>query len=141
MKLTTLSSTESEYVALCEATREANWLRRLLSDIGLGEKKPTLMWQDNKSTIDMVTGHRSYQASKHINPKFHYTGEMVEKGEIVLMYLSTDKMVADVLTKALPSVSRIKLTKSHLMVSRTIRCCTKSYSSLHGFNGMTVNIL
>ena len=72
------------------------------------------MWQDNKSTIDMVTGHRSYQASKHINPKFHYTGEMVEKGEIVLKYLSTDKMIADVLTKALPSLSHIKLTNQLL---------------------------
>ena len=114
MKLTTLSSTESEYVALCEATREAVWLRRLLSDIGFTEKRPTLMWQDNKSTIDMVKGHRSYQASKHINPKFHYTGEMVEMGEICLEYLPTDKMIADVLTKALPSVSHIKLTNQLL---------------------------
>jgi len=82
MKLITLSSTESEYVALCEATREAIWLRRLLSDIGFMQNQPTLMWQDNLSTIDMVNGHRSYKASKHINPKFHYTGEMVDSKEV-----------------------------------------------------------
>jgi hypothetical protein len=114
MKLTTLSSTESEYVALCEATREAIWLRRLLSDIGFADDSATIMWQDNLSTIDMVNGHRSYQASKHINPKFHYTGEMVEQGEIRLKHLATDKMTADVLTKALPSVSHIKLTNQLL---------------------------
>jgi hypothetical protein len=82
MKLVTLSSTESEYVALCEAAREAIWLRRLLDDIGFKQKDPTVIWQDNKSTIDMVNGHRNFQSSKHINPKYHYTGEMVDIGEL-----------------------------------------------------------
>ena len=110
MKLTTLSSTESEYVALCEATREAIWLRRLLADIGFFQHEPTIMWQDNLSTIDMVNGHRSYKASKHINPKFHYTGEMVEAKEIKLCHLPTEDMIADVLTKALSFKMHHKLS-------------------------------
>ena len=44
MKLVTLSSTESEYVALCEAAREVVWLRRLLKEIGFAQKTPTVMW-------------------------------------------------------------------------------------------------
>ena len=112
MKLTTLSSTESEYVALCEATREAIWLRRLLKDIGFEQTSSTLMWQDNLSTIDMVNGHR-----KHINPKFHYTGEMVEAGEIKLRHLPTKEMIADVLTKALPFSMHDKL--SSLLLNRS----------------------
>ena len=111
MKLVTLSSTESEYVALCEAAREAVWLRRLLSDIGFGQKSPTVLWQDNKSTIDMVNGHRNFQSSKHINPKYHYTGEMVDRGELCLRYKPTGDMIADVLTKALPSTNHIKLSE------------------------------
>ena len=50
----------------------------------------------------MVNGHYSYQASKHINPMYHYTGDMVRKVEIKLQYLPTEEMVADLLTKALP---------------------------------------
>ena len=107
--LTALSSTEAEYIALCEATRDAIWLRRLLRDIGFKQRQPTLMWQDNMSTIDMVNGHRSHRASKHINPKFHFTGEMVERGEIVLRHKSTDMMVADVLTKALHAEDHVRL--------------------------------
>ena len=107
--LTALSSTEAEYIALCEATRDAIWLRRLLRDIGFKQRRPTLMWQDNMSTIDMVNGHRSHRASKHINPKFHFTGEMVERGEIVLRHKSTDMMVADVLTKALHAEDHVRL--------------------------------
>ena len=116
MKLVTLSSTESEYVALCEAAREAIWLRRLLDDIGFTQNDPTLMWQDNKSTIDMVNGHRNFQSSKHINPKFHYTGEMVNNGNLRLEYKPTEEMIADVLTKALPAKSHIKLSERLLNI-------------------------
>jgi len=108
-KLTALSSTEAEYVALCEACRDAVWLRRLLSDMGFPQNKPTLIWQDNKSTIDFVRGHRQHQASKHINPEFHYSGEMVAKGEIRIEHISTKMMVADILTKALPSYDHDRL--------------------------------
>jgi hypothetical protein len=103
LKLTTLSSTESEYVALCEATRETVWFRRLLTDLGFPVSGPSIMWQDNQSTIQMVDGHRNFQSSKHINPKFHYTGEQVEAGEVRLAYLSSAEMIADILTKPLPT--------------------------------------
>jgi len=129
MKLVTLSSTESEYVALCEAAREAMWLRRLLQDIGFKQKEPTIMWQDNKSTIDMVNGHRNFQSSKHINPKFHYTGDMVEQGELCLEYKPTGDMVADVLTKALPARTHIRLSEillnSKLKSIRTVQARSK----------------
>jgi hypothetical protein len=36
-----LSSTEAEYKALCNATYEVVWLRRMLEDIGNKQMKPT----------------------------------------------------------------------------------------------------
>ncbi|XP_075167710.1 uncharacterized protein LOC142239834 [Haematobia irritans] len=36
-----LSSTEAEYIALGEATQEAIWLRRLLTDFGIQIETPT----------------------------------------------------------------------------------------------------
>ena len=114
MSLTTLSSTESEYVALCEATREAVWIRHLLRDLGFPPTEPAVMMQDNKSTILMVKGHRNHQASKHINPKYHYTGEMLDAREVDLEYCPTTEMVADVLTKALHFSSHEKLMNALL---------------------------
>ena len=113
LPLTTLSSTESEYVALCEATREAVWIRRLLGELGFPPSEPAIMMQDNQSTILMVKGHRNHQASKHINPKYHYTGEQEGK-EIELQYCPTSDMVADVLTKALHFSSHEKLINALL---------------------------
>jgi hypothetical protein len=101
MKLTTLSSTESEYVALCEAARELIWLRGLLSELGWDQTEPSVIWQDNQSTLQMVDGHRNHQASKHINVKYHFTGEQVELGYLELVYCPTEEMVADILTKPL----------------------------------------
>jgi hypothetical protein len=38
------STTEAEYVALSQATQEAIWMRKLLSDIGYKIDKPTVMY-------------------------------------------------------------------------------------------------
>ena len=101
MKLVTLSSTESEYVAICEAIREAEWLIRLLSDIGFPLSSSVIVYEDNMSTIDQVHGHRRHQSTKHINPKFHYSGEVVESGRVKLVHKGTADMLADIFTKPL----------------------------------------
>ena len=100
-KLTALSSTEAEYIALCEAVREAIWLRLLLHDLGYTQKKPTVIYQDNRSCMDIVEGRYDDSASKHIRPKIGYVQEQVEQGNVIILYLPTADMVADVLTKPL----------------------------------------
>jgi hypothetical protein len=110
LKLVTLSSTESEYVALCETAKEAIWLRGLLNDLGWFQDEPTVIFQDNMSTIDMVGGHRRHQASKHIRPKFHITGNWVDQQEIVLRHKASKEMIADILTKSLPTSEHAYLT-------------------------------
>ena len=111
LPLITLSSTESEYVALCEAAKDMIWLRRLLCDLGWLQDQPNIIYQDNMSTIQQVQGHRSHNATKHINPKYHFTGQQIENEAITLMYCPTKEMIADVLTKALPAIDHIKLSK------------------------------
>jgi len=110
LKLVTLSSTESEYVALCEIAKEAIWLRGLLNDLGWFQEGPTVLFQDNMSIIDMVGGHRRHQASKHIRPKFHITGNWVEQQEIILVHKASKEMIADILTKSLPTSEHTYLT-------------------------------
>jgi hypothetical protein len=78
--------------------------------MGFPQNKPTLIWQDNKSTIDFVRGHRQHQASKHINPKFHFACEQVRIGKMVVVHKATNLMVADILTKALSSLPFQALT-------------------------------
>jgi hypothetical protein len=51
----------------------------------------------------------SHDDSKHIEIKYHYVQDMVDKGVVRLQYISTDEHVADVLTKPL---SRVKFEYS-----------------------------
>ena len=47
-----------------------------------------------------------HDKSKHIEVRYHYIRDIVEKGVVKLQYLATDEQVADVLTKPL---SKVKL--------------------------------
>jgi hypothetical protein len=101
MRVQPLSSTEAEYVAFCEASRDAVYLRRLMGDIGFKLGKPIVMYEDNKSCIDMLHSKFRHSASKHINPKFHYGRDQILKGNVEVRYVSTLEQVADMFTKAL----------------------------------------
>lgn len=98
-----LSSTEAELCALCEATCEGVWLSRLLEELGYCSKQPTPYFEDNQSTIKIVEGPRDRSRLKHIDVKDCFIRHLVERGSIVLKYVPTDKQEADVLTKGLAS--------------------------------------
>ena len=60
---------------------------------------------DNHSCIKMTENPVFHNKSKHIEIRYFYIRDMVQKGAIKLQYVSTDGQVADVLTKPL---SRVK---------------------------------
>lgn len=49
-----LSTTEAEYIALCDAAKEVVWIRRLCSDFGVNVDEPTQIYEDNQSCIRML---------------------------------------------------------------------------------------
>lgn len=61
-KFTSLSTTESEYVAACESTREAVCLKRLLIELGLQEPSPVTLLCDNQSAVRLVRNPDSHNA-------------------------------------------------------------------------------
>ena len=61
---------------------------------------------DNHSCIKLSETLVFHDKSKHIEIKYQYIRDMVEKGVVELLYIATDEQIADVLTKPL---SRVKL--------------------------------
>ena len=53
----------------------------------------------------MTTKDVFHDRPKHIEIRYHYIHDMVQRGALKLQYISTDEQVADVLTKPL---SRVK---------------------------------
>ena len=98
-----LSSTEAEYMAVTQATKEAIWLRRLLAeiDVAVTQEGATLIYQDNQSTIALAKNPVHHARSKHIDIQYHFVREKVEHKEVDLQYIPTEKMIADIFTKPL----------------------------------------
>jgi hypothetical protein len=93
-----LSTTEAEYIAVCSASCEAIWLRKLLTCLFDLEMEATLILCDNQSCIKMTE-------NPVFHVRYHYIRDMVQRGAIKLQYVSMDEQVVDVLTKPL---SRVK---------------------------------
>lgn len=101
--IVTLSSTEAEYVALCSAVQEAVYLRRLFSSIGMKQKAPTVIYEDNQSTIALSQREvtKTNDHTKHIDVRFHFTKDKIREQVIKLEYVPTKHQLADALTKDL----------------------------------------
>lgn len=98
-----LSTMEAEYAALSEVSREVIYLKRLLIHMGFEKyvTPPISVFCDNQSAIELSKNAVFHKRSKHIDINFHFTCELVDKKEIVIHYLQTDSMLADILTKSL----------------------------------------
>lgn len=101
-KLVTLSTTETEYVAASITSREAVWLRKLLSEIECPCEKTTTIHVDNQSAIRLVKNPEFHKRTKHIDVRYHFVREKVHAGELSIEYLQTEEQRADIFTKALP---------------------------------------
>lgn len=98
------SSTEAEYMALYEAVREALWLKSLAVSIHINIDKPITIYEDNNGCISIANNPTNHKRSKHIDIKYHFSREQIEKNVIKLNYIPTGQQLADALTKPLPAV-------------------------------------
>ena len=114
----TLSSTESEYVALTHASKEAIWLHKLLNKLAFiyPISLPTTLHCDNQGAIELSKDSKFHARTKHIDVHFHFVRQTVAQGHITIEYCPTDDMVADIFTK---SLARVKFQKFRALLNVT----------------------
>jgi hypothetical protein len=66
------------------------------------EMSPTVIHCDNQSCIKLSENPVFHDRSKHIEIRYHFICDWVQRGAVQLQYISIDDQVADILTKALP---------------------------------------
>jgi hypothetical protein len=106
-----LSTAEAEYMAICEAIKEAVWLRGLLKELKMESTKATTIFCDNQSCIELTRNPIQHSRTKHIDIKFHFIREKIKDQICEPQYLKTEEMPADVLTKALSKERHKKFVK------------------------------
>jgi hypothetical protein len=96
-----LSSTEAEYMAVTNTTKEVMWHRAFLQELGFAQSQATTIFEDNQSCIALAKNPIHHARTKHIDIQHHFVREKVESNEVKIVYMPTETMVADALTKAL----------------------------------------
>ena len=96
-----LSIAEAEYIALSVAVREAVWLHKILTDLFDHDMDPTTIHCDNQSCVKLSKNLVFHDRSKHIEIKYHYIRDMVQRKTIHVQYLPTHEQIANIFTKPL----------------------------------------
>lgn len=109
IRMITRSSSESELIAAEEGSTYAKWLHVMLNDLGVPMSSPIELMQDNKSTIILAAGGGTFKRNKHLIGKETFIRERIEEGLLVLRYLPTSDMLADLFTKPLDPSTFVRL--------------------------------
>jgi hypothetical protein len=96
-----LSSVEAEYMASSLAACEALWLRKLLLGLFKQELEATMIHCDNQSCIKLSNNPMFHDRSKHVDIRYHFIRDCVQRRAMRLDYIQTDEQMADIFTKKL----------------------------------------
>nr|GEV00670.1 copia protein [Tanacetum cinerariifolium] len=98
---TSMSSVEAECVSLSACCGQVLWMRTQLPDYGFHfDKIP--MYCDSKAAIAISCNPVQHSRTKHIDLRYHFIKEKVEKGIVELLFVEMEYQLADLFTKALP---------------------------------------
>nr|GFC67730.1 hypothetical protein [Tanacetum cinerariifolium] len=101
---TSMSSAKAEYVSLSTCCAQVLWMRTQLADYGFHfDKIP--MYCDSKAAIAISCNSVQHSCTKHIDVRYHFIKEKVEKGIVKLFFVGTEYQLADMFTNALPEES------------------------------------
>eukprot|EP00253_Pinus_taeda_P025478 PITA_25478 len=97
-----LSTTEAEYMAATHASKEAVWLQRLCSSMGLVQGAIRIDC-DSQSAIFLAKNPAYHSKTKHIDVQYHFVRDMIEDKKVLLGKVDTLQNTADALTKSVSS--------------------------------------
>ncbi|KAK9225892.1 hypothetical protein WN943_010937 [Citrus x changshan-huyou] len=95
-----LSTTEAEYIAAGSCCAQALWMKQTLRDYGINLEQIPIKC-DNTSAINLSKNTIQHSRTKHIEIRHHFLRDHIQKGDIALEFISTEKQLVDIFTKPL----------------------------------------
>ena len=101
------STMEAEYKVACEASKEAVWLKKFITNLEVvpNMDKPTVLYCDNSEAVSNSKEPRSHRRGKHIERKYHLIREIVHQGDVAVMKIASQDNLTDSFTKTLTAKS------------------------------------
>ncbi|KAK4691687.1 hypothetical protein P7C70_g9295, partial [Phenoliferia sp. Uapishka_3] len=106
------STVEAEYMSLSLCARNAVWLRNLLAELGFPQDGPTLLRGDNEGSLTLAVHPSQHQRTKHIDIHYHNTRNLITDKIIVLRWIPTREMIADMLTKPMDGIKMKEFSRA-----------------------------
>jgi len=106
-KTVALSTMEAEYMALCEASKEAVRLNKLVQSVASQGLRtaisggPINIKIDNSGCVDFSKNPVEHKRTMHFDIRYHFVREAITTEKLTLQHCATDDIVADPMTKEL----------------------------------------
>ena len=99
-KSVALSTMEAEYMALCEASKEAMYLKQLFKELSLSKpSEPAYLMEDNEACKLIASDAKHHNRAKHIDVQYHFSRDCQQQGLTKVLAVHTQRQLADMLTK------------------------------------------
>jgi hypothetical protein len=95
-------------MALSDASKEAVFLIGYLKELGFQSLANVVVFKDNQGTGKLTENSVYHARSKHTDVRYHFIRDAVKKHPIKILYLPTEKIIADILMKALPKENHVR---------------------------------
>ncbi|KAM1747093.1 hypothetical protein ACFX11_013661 [Malus domestica] len=100
------STTEAEYVATAEAGKEAFWMKKFITELGVVPTitSPVTLYCDNNGAIAQAKEPRAHQKNKHFDRRFNIIRRYAAEGKVNILKVASADNVADPLTKPMSQI-------------------------------------
>ncbi|KAJ9544350.1 LOW QUALITY PROTEIN: hypothetical protein OSB04_024057 [Centaurea solstitialis] len=129
-----LSTAEAEYVTVASCCSQVLWMQTQLADYGYTMRR-ILIYYDSKSVIYIMENPIQHSRMKHIDIRYKFINDHLEKGNIELYFVDSDNQLVDLFTKSFDEKHHFFLLSKIGMLD-----LPAENSCLTLFRGYTINL-
>ena len=99
---TATSTPVAEYVALASGLKQLLWISQIFEECEIKVNYPCQVHEDNEGCIAIANNPMAQKRTRHMEIRYHFIRDYVNDEKIKISHCPTTRMLADMLTKALP---------------------------------------
>ena len=93
-----LSTAEAEYIAAGSCCSQLLWIKKVLTDYRISQDT-MVVYCDNSNAIDISKNSVQHSKTKHLEIRYHFIRNLVERKIVCIKYIPTERQNADIFTK------------------------------------------